>query len=125
MYETATSSRTYDRAPACHEGIYTIRDHLFYMAVEILLYQERQRLGINIYARPFYPLKDCTGNNNMANSNITEDKETKQYNQINEANNTKINNNITNTKNTNDTNQNKVNINIKDIKESNKQIEED
>ena len=77
MYEAAASLMTYNRASACHEGIYTIRDHLFYMAVEILIYQERQRLGINIYARPFYPLKDCTENNNSTNSNITEDKETK------------------------------------------------
>ena len=125
MYEAAASLMAYDRAPACHEGNYTIRDYLFYMAVEILIYQEHQRLGINIYVRPFHPLKDCTENNNMANSDIIENKETKQDDQSNEANNIKSNNNITNIKNTNDTNQNKNNINIKEIKESNQQIEDD
>ena len=80
IYKTATSLLTYDRAPACHEEIYTIRDDLFYMAVEILIYQEYQRLGLNIYVKLFYPLKDCTEDNNAINSNNTKDTETKQDN---------------------------------------------
>ena len=110
----------YERGPACNEGIYTIRDHLFYMAVEILIYQECQRLELNIYATPFYPMKDCTEHSNTTYSNNTKETETKQDIHSKEVNNTKISSTIINTKNNKNTNQNKIKINIKEIKESNK-----
>ena len=69
MHETASTLLTCNRAPACHEGSCTIRDHLFYIAVEALIYQERERLGINVHANPFYPLRDCIEQQNTANKN--------------------------------------------------------
>jgi len=70
-------------------------------------------------------MKDCTEYSNTTYSNNTKETETKQDIHSKEVNNTKISSTIINTKNNKNTNQNKIKINIKEIKESNKQIEDD
>ena len=63
IYRQAISLLMYDRILACYEELYTIWDHLFYILVELIIYQERQWLGIlNPNTLLFYPFNKVKDN---------------------------------------------------------------